>query len=455
MSAEAHSDSQLVALARIGDKRAFDHLVERHYGTAMRVAAGMLGNRDIAQQLIQEAFLQAFLSLERLRKDSAFKSWLYGIVLNLCRESIRNRTADRALLEALAACETEQFRDTTPDPCEAAAEREMHRKVLEAVRSLPPRTRRATLLFYYRQLSVQEIASAQSVSVGTIKHQLHKARIQLRERLAPIYGEIQEETASAPERSDEMTRVKIAFMFRAETRNYTAILQDEKNHRSLPIVIDSAEGDAILAGLSEETSTRSGSHDLMIKLVEMLGGKLEEVCIETIGDRIFYAVIKLRQGKTLRELEARPGDALGLAVREEIPVYVKEEILEAEGQTASQVSFEGAASMVSLPHDDVKGKIVGKNGRNIITFETITGVKLIVNGTPKVVYVVSPDPLRRETAQLAMERLVQGDRINPGCIAEAVSEARRNIEEATRAAQMGEEGLRVYCQVSSDLSAGR
>ena len=115
-----YSDSQLVALARMGDKRAFDYLIERHYRIAMRVAVGMLGNRDIARQQVQEAFLQTFLSLERLRKDSAFRSRLYGIVLELCRENIRNQTADRALLETLVACETERLRNTTPDPYEAS-----------------------------------------------------------------------------------------------------------------------------------------------------------------------------------------------------------------------------------------------------------------------------------------------------------------------------------------------
>ena len=84
-------DAELVALARCGDKTAFSHLIKRHRTLALRVAQKMMSRNDIAQELVQEAFLQAYLSLDRLQDDSKFQSWLCGIVINVCRSYIRHQ----------------------------------------------------------------------------------------------------------------------------------------------------------------------------------------------------------------------------------------------------------------------------------------------------------------------------------------------------------------------------
>src|SRR5438445_13635909 len=85
------TDSELVALARSGDKEAFGQLIDRHQARAMRVARGTVRNEDAAEELVQEAMLQAYLSLDRLREDVRFASWLHGIVLNVCRHYLRDR----------------------------------------------------------------------------------------------------------------------------------------------------------------------------------------------------------------------------------------------------------------------------------------------------------------------------------------------------------------------------
>ena len=95
-------DTELVALARSGDKSAFGQLIERYQPMARRIAIGMVGNENIARELVQEALLQAYLSLNRLRDDERFKSWLYGIVLNVCRSHIRNQKMEISFKEQLA-----------------------------------------------------------------------------------------------------------------------------------------------------------------------------------------------------------------------------------------------------------------------------------------------------------------------------------------------------------------
>ncbi|MDP6039125.1 MAG: sigma-70 family RNA polymerase sigma factor, partial [Candidatus Latescibacteria bacterium] len=96
-------DEHLVQQARTGNKTAFGQLVERHHQSALSIATRLVRDTDMARQLVQEALLQAYLSLDRLQKDAAFKSWLYGIVLNICRQHLRQtqkrREADWMLID--------------------------------------------------------------------------------------------------------------------------------------------------------------------------------------------------------------------------------------------------------------------------------------------------------------------------------------------------------------------
>ena len=101
-------------------------------------------------------------------------------------------------------------------------------------------------------------------------------------------------------------------------------------------------------------------------------------------------------------------------------------------RSASDYISETTVSVVVLPSDEMKGRIIGREGRNIRALESVTGVNLIVDDTPEAVSVASFDPVRREVALRALEKLVEGGRIHPSSIEEAYEKSRQEVEQSVR-----------------------
>ncbi|MDE2997972.1 MAG: ribonuclease Y [Gemmatimonadota bacterium] len=123
----------------------------------------------------------------------------------------------------------------------------------------------------------------------------------------------------------------------------------------------------------------------------------------------------------------------------------KKIIAQAIERCSTDQTVQSSISVVALPDDDIKGRIVGKEGRNIISFEAATGVKVIVNDTPEAVVLSSFDPVKRDVARLAMEQLVKEGRINPSRVEEVVAECEDRIETLVE-----EEGRRAVREVGID-----
>ena len=320
------TDAELVAKVRLGDKEAFGLLVERYQQMIGHIANKMIDDEWVAHELVQEAILQAYLSLNHLKDASRFKSWLYGITLNICRSYLHDQKIDMLSLETVMGgvhSVTITNFDDTIDPQSIAEAHELHRLVLDAIDELSARDKEATLLFYYEQLTLQEIAALAGVSVGAIKGRLHRARKQLQERLSIEY---------IPERREEQKKMNTrlvtieAVREHPGTRQCFMLLKDEHDDR-LVIWIGRSEALTIAAGLTEISPPRPTTAHLTASLFEVTGLHLKEVRIESCKDDIFYAVITVADGKREYDLDARPSDALALAVLLKRPIFVADTLM--------------------------------------------------------------------------------------------------------------------------------
>lgn len=141
--------------------------------------------------------------------------------------------------------------------------------------------------------------------------------------------------------------------------------------------------------------------------------------------------LKHEYSKKIRDYENHLKDESDLKAKKILSLAIQ--------RCAIDHTAESTISVVQLPSDDMKGRIIGREGRNIRSFETITGCEVIIDDTPEAVIVSSFDPVRREVARIALERLVLDGRIHPGRIEEMVEKARHMVEKSIKEA--GQEAI--------------
>ena len=335
------SDSYLVARVRGGEKAAFGLLVERYQSTVKHIAHKMVSNEHLAQELAQEAFLQAYLSLDHLREAASFRSWLYGITLNVCRTHIRQQKLNFFSLESIMGgmrFDTALFSGPTPSPEAVVEEHDLHRLILDAVNALSRKNRDATLLFYFEQLPVSEIAALLNVSVVAVKGRLHKSRLQLKQSLLALYPEYAE-VADTQGRNLEMIKVTVADIVSQQTdalSNNVVILLDKEGQRLLPIWVGPFEGAAIAIELAEWTMPRPMTFAFTAKLLSAADVTLEEVCVSALEGDTYIATARIRADGVVHEVDCRPSDAINLALHMGSPVFVAESVMESAAVDISE-----------------------------------------------------------------------------------------------------------------------
>lgn len=192
----------MVARVRDGDRAAFRELVERTQGRAFALAFRVLRDEEQARDVVQDAFLKAYGSLDRFEGRSSFYTWLYRIVMNLCLDRKRRERSSRRVdwsEEVERELPADPESPAAPDPGVALERSQLRAELSRAIAQLPDDARRTLELREIDGLSYQEIAQCLGVPKGTVMSRLHYARRRVRQALVAAGA------AQGPEESTEET----------------------------------------------------------------------------------------------------------------------------------------------------------------------------------------------------------------------------------------------------------
>ena len=190
-------DRELVRrFQELHDQAAFDELVRRHSRQAYQLAYGTLLNKEDAEEVVQDAFLRIYRSLDRFRSDSEFSTWMYRIVVNLCHNKFRwNRVrgagrtisldapADSGAATRDGEAPRIELQEKRLSPDQAAEFSELQSLLQQAIQELPESSRSVLLMRNVQEMDYDQIAQTLQLPVGTVKSRINRAREQLRAKL--------------------------------------------------------------------------------------------------------------------------------------------------------------------------------------------------------------------------------------------------------------------------------
>lgn len=324
------SDAALVLAARAGDRDAFAALLARHWPLLAGLCRRMLGDPPLAEDAAQEAALQALLTLDRLRRPDRFGPWLGGIGLNICRRWRRAR-AQVPTPEAIDGGRlAREPIDRRPSPEELAEAADLRERVRRAVGALPRGQRAAVTLFYLSDLSHAEVAAQLGIAPGAVKARLHKARRVLRREL---WMEQQEAGMTTAGSGTGLVEMRLADVRRrtvddGQPHNYLVVLEEAGGARQLLFWVGPFEGTALAMQLAGVRPDRPLPYTLTADLLRALGGQLREVRIHRLTDEVFFAAVVVEGAGKAETLDARPSDAVNLALLAGVPIRVEPAVIE-------------------------------------------------------------------------------------------------------------------------------
>ena len=263
---------------------------------------------------------------------------------------------------------------------------------------------------------------------GTIGNAEEKAREIIDEALKTAENkkresllEVKEESIRTKNELDKEIKERRAEAQRYERR----VQQKEENIDKKADAIEKRE-----ASLAAREETLGRMKEEVSKLNEQRVQELERISgltSEQAKDYLLKIVedeVKHESAVMIKEMESR--------AKEEADKKAKEYVVNAIQRCAADHVSETTISVVQLPNDEMKGRIIGREGRNIRTLETMTGVDLIIDDTPEAVILSSFDPIRREVARIALEKLIDDGRIHPAKIEEMVEKAKEELAETIK-----------------------
>lgn len=266
---------------------------------------------------------------------------------------------------------------------------------------------------YRRKVAEAELGSAEEEAKRVLSDAIKTAESKKKEALVEAKDEIFKLRSDADreikDRRNEVTRQERRLQQREESLDKKSENM-EKKEEQLAGKLREAEN-----RLAEAEEVKKQQFELLEKISGYTADQAKEYLLQNLENELTH-----EKAVRISQMEARLKDEADQKAREIISGAIQ--------RCASDYVSEVTVSVVPLPNDEMKGRIIGREGRNIRALENLTGVDLIIDDTPEAITLSSHDPVRREVARIALERLIQDGRIHPARIEEMVEKAKREVD---------------------------
>ena len=266
---------------------------------------------------------------------------------------------------------------------------------------------------YRKKVAEREIGSAEDEATRIINEAIRSGESKKKELLLEAKDEIHksrtEHEKEVKERRSELTKQERRLQQKEETLDKKMDTYERKEEEL------SKKQAAIVATQNEVNLIKKSQMDVLEKISGLTQEDAKKYLLDSVESEVRHET-----AMKIKEVETQLKDEAEQTAREIIATAIQ--------RCAADHAAETTVSVVPLPNDEMKGRIIGREGRNIRTLETITGVDLIIDDTPEAITVSSFDPVRREIARLALEKLIADGRIHPTRIEDMVEKARRDVD---------------------------
>ena len=281
---------------------------------------------------------------------------------------------------------------------------------------------------YRKQIAEKELGTAEAEAKRIVSEAIKSAEVKKKEALVEAKDEIfrlkSEAEREMKERRNEVTRLERRVQHKEETVD-KKIDNLDKKEEALQQKLQDAE-----TKLEEAETVKKSQFDLLEKISGFTGEQAKEYLLKNLEEELTH-----EKALRISQMESRLKEEADLKARNIISLAIQ--------RCAADQVAETTVSVVPLPGDEMKGRIIGREGRNIRALETLTRVDLIIDDTPEAITLSSHDPVRREVARIALERLINDGRIHPARIEEMVDKAQREVD-----AKIKQDGERVVLETS-------